>query len=305
MNWNEAIKQTLMQGIEQGFNQDELREMAAECAAYKLSEKALFGNLTVLHYRMYGGEGDGILQAAAAVEALVLSLDMIDDLQDGDNESAPWSKFRSDLALNIALGFSFLAQQMLLQAPFPSERKYEAAALLNAQLLTTVNGQMTDLLNAVYTEEQYMEMISGKSASLLVMAVQLGTLLGCGQTKIESAEFALQLGIAAQIKNDILDITNHEGKNDFWNRKRTLPVLMLLNYLEGENHWATEYFEGKLSYDEVKTKATEFEEVLEQSGALAYASVRMRLAYYRCLDVIESLPAQSEFKRILDQTIRL
>ncbi len=293
-----------MQGIEKGFNQAQLREMAVECASYKLANRTLFGNLTVLHYRMYGGEGEEIWEAAAAVEALVLSLDMIDDLQDGDNDKVPWSAMRGDIALNIALGFVFLAQHMLLQTNFSPERKHAAAALLNAQSLTTVGGQMTDLLNKLQTEEEYMEMISGKSASLLVMASQLGTLLACGETKIETTEFALQLGIAAQMKNDILDITNHSGKNDFWNRKRTLPVLMLLDYLEGENHWASDYFEGRLSYEEVKDKSKEFEEALEQSGALAYASVRMRIAYYRCLEIVETLPVETDYKRTLDEMIR-
>ncbi|OWA35264.1 hypothetical protein B9G55_11425 [Saccharibacillus sp. O16] len=304
MDWSLSIREALKEAINQGFGQETLRGQAAACADYKLQGRCMFGNLTMLHYQMYGGElqQDGI-RAAAAIEALVLALDMIDDLQDGDNPKTPWSQIRPDLTLNIALGFVFLSQHMLLQSGFDAVRKSAAAALLNAESLRTVSGQMTDLLNDIETEEDYMEMIAGKSASLLVLACQMGTLLACGEVKPETREYAELLGIAAQLKNDILDLTSEGEKNDFWNRKRTLPVLLLLGAVE-EGHWLREYFEGRLSREEAAHQADPFSDELERSGAIPYASVRMRVAYYRCLEVVENLSVEPEYKRILTEMIQ-
>ncbi|MCQ4087442.1 polyprenyl synthetase family protein [Saccharibacillus sp. JS10] len=304
MDWSAEIGQALTEGVKQGFQQPNLRQQALECVQYKLQNRCMFGNLTLLHYNMYQGELESeSIQVAAAVEALILALDMIDDLQDQDNDSPPWSKIRHDLALNIALGFVFLSQHMLLQSDFEPDRKSAAAALLNAQSLHTVSGQMTDLLNNIESEEQYIEMILGKSASLLVMACQVGTVLACGEIKPETREYAEQLGIAAQLKNDILDLTGNERKNDFWNRKRTLPVLLLLAEAKDDEAWMLDYFEGRASLEDVQEQAPHFQDRLERSGAIPYASVRMRVAYYRCLEIVENLSIDAPYKRVLLQTL--
>ncbi|WP_074048696.1 polyprenyl synthetase family protein [Paenibacillus ihumii] len=87
---------------------------------------------------------------------------------------------------------------------------------------------MRDLLNDIHTEESYIEMVSEKSAALIAAACMVGTLLATGERSEEVRLYAEHLGIAAQIKNDIRDLLNWDHKNDFLNRKRTLPTLYLI-----------------------------------------------------------------------------
>ncbi|HBU84673.1 polyprenyl synthetase family protein [Paenibacillus sp. 11B] len=297
------IEQILCQAIEKEFTDEVLCKQAVECVLYKLQGGTKIGNLTSLHYQIYGGEGKAIYRAVAAVELLLLALDMIDDLQDRDNTVAVWSSIPQECVLNIALGFVFLSQHLLLDSDFETTRKYKAAALLNTQAIKAVNGQMMDLTSRILSESEYIQTVVDKSASLIVMACQIGTVLACGESRVEVEEYAEQLGLAAQIKNDILDVMNREGKNDFWNRKKTLPVLALIAHLNGQSHWVIDYFEGRLTYKQVCNRINELLELLENSGALTYASVHMRIAYYRYLRLVEQLPIQDGFKKRLSAVI--
>lgn len=285
----EKIREELTQSVRQHFIVHHLHEQAKLFLDEKLKESLLFGKMTVLHYRMFGGEGDRIYQAAAAVEMMILGLDIIDDLQDQDNIGMAWSKVSPAIALNIAIGFLTMSQHTLLSSPFPQEHKLLAAQRMNAQILTAINGQTIDLLNDVNTEEDYIQMISQKSAALLVAACMTGTVLASGQEVEQVAEYALELGIAAQMKNDIRDLLNWEHKNDFLNRKRTLPTLFLLQSLTEEDFWVADYFEGRLQYEDVQDRKHELEQLVERSGASLYSSVKMRVHYYQYLERIDAM----------------
>ncbi|MFC4098460.1 polyprenyl synthetase family protein [Paenibacillus xanthanilyticus] len=292
----QPIESELRSCLSTYFVMPQLREHAQACVEAKLGESLLFGKMTVLHYRMFAGEDDRIYRAAAAVELMILSLDIIDDLQDRDNQEVPWSRFAPEIALNIALGFLTVSQKLLLTSGFPLERVQQAVQVLNRQVLTAIHGQTTDLLNAVASEEEYVAMIAQKSAALLVSACMIGTLLATGEWVEQVRHYAEELGIAAQIKNDIRDLLCWDRKNDFLNRKRTLPTLYLLQSLAEEDQWVAHYFEGRLPVEEILHRREEWERVLEKTGTLLYTSVRMRTHYYRYLELVGKLNLESGWK---------
>ena len=81
----------------------------------------------------------------------------------------------------ITIGMLTLSGELILSTGFPDERRLAAAELLNQGILIAVNGQMTDLYNDISSEEEYIEMVSQKSASLLVTASMIGTVLATGE----------------------------------------------------------------------------------------------------------------------------
>lgn len=285
----EMIEQEMRAGLRSFFTVPYLLEQGTACVEEKLRESLLFSRMTVLHYRAFGGMGKGIYRAGAAVELMILSLDIIDDLQDKDNKETVWSRMSPEIALNIALGLLTLSQQMLLNGDFPEERMSAAARLMNEQVLSAINGQTTDLLNDIDTEDEYIEMVRQKSAGLLVAACMIGTLLATGELHAEVRKYAEELGIAAQMKNDIRDLLNWDNKNDFWNRKKTLPTLYLLQSIPEGEEWVTDYFEARLQLEEVLHRKEEIERIIEQSGTFLYSSVRMRTHYYNYLDLVGKL----------------
>jgi octaprenyl-diphosphate synthase len=89
-------------------------------------------------------------------------------------------------------------------------------------------------------EEIYFRLIGDKTAALLAAACQLGALAG-GQSEaeIESlGEFGEKVGIAFQIRDDILDLLGEESRtgkpigNDIRENKITLPLLYALKQAE-------------------------------------------------------------------------
>ncbi|AOZ93432.1 polyprenyl synthetase family protein [Paenibacillus crassostreae] len=294
----DKMEKELQSSFQTYFIEPYLYEQALACIVDKHQESMLFGKMTVLHYRMFGGEGDDIYRAAAAVELMILGLDMIDDLQDQDNKGMVWNQLDPAITLNIAIGMLTLSQQMLLTSPFPLEWKHEATQIMCQQTLTAINGQTTDILNAIDNEDDYIHMVEQKSAALLVSACMVGTMLATGESELIQLvrSYAEELGIAAQIKNDIRDLVNWENKNDFLNRKKTLPTLFLLQSLSDEDRWVREYFEGRLQLEDVIHRQEDVEMIIEKSGTLLYTSVRMRTHYYKYLDLIDKLNMEPYWK---------
>lgn len=296
------IETEIREGLRIYFTVPDLYDQGIACVEEKLREAMLFGKLTVLHYQAFGGTGDAIFRAAAAVEMMILSLDIIDDLQDKDNKGMVWNQMAPEIALNIALGLLTLSQQMLLTSDFPLERTHEAVQIMNRQTLAAINGQTTDLLNNIGTEEDYIHMVMQKSASLLVSACTIGTLLATGKWNEQVRDYAEELGIAAQMKNDIRDLLNWGNKNDFWNRKKTLPTLYLLDSISEEEAWIADYFEERIELEEVLHRREEIERIIERSGTILYTSVRMRTHYYNYLEIVEKLGLEPHWK---DQMLAL
>ena len=115
------------------------------------------------------------------------------------------------------------------------------ASLATASLEMTW-GQRRDLMFETrhdVTVDMYLQMIAGKTAALITCATHGGALLACtgaraDQSLPEYAEFGRQLGMAFQIRDDILGIWGTESQTgkpsagDIRRRKKSLPVLLAL-----------------------------------------------------------------------------
>jgi len=90
--------------------------------------------------------------------------------------------------------------------------------------------------NWLLSESQYLEIITDKSASIFSAACRAGAMLaGAGkQQQKQLADYGLNVGIAFQITDDILDLVGSEAKtgkktgNDLDRDKLTLPLIHLL-----------------------------------------------------------------------------
>jgi len=86
------------------------------------------------------------------------------------------------------------------------------------------------------TQAGYLDIIKDKTASLFSTCCYLGGLAAAGSKEQLCAlsEYGLNLGMAFQITDDLLDITGDEGREgktlgtDFAQRKPTLPIIHLL-----------------------------------------------------------------------------
>lgn len=294
-----VIGQVMLKLVNEYFPVEELKNLISEFVTFKMKGHFPFGQLVILHYRMFNGRSQDIYLAAAAVELMILSLDIFDDLQDQDNSSVPWHEIDKAISMNIATGLLVLSAKALEQTSFDLNRKVMANNYITTRVLKAVNGQHTDLMDSIESEEDYVQMVRKKSGSLMASACLVGTALASEQHHDNVNKYGEQIGIIAQLRNDINDICRWNKKNDLINKKKTLPTLYLLNNQQPQYQFARDYFNGKLREGDLIKQQAEIRELIEKSGALEYTRVIIRLNQLQIIELIGNIGVGQEWKEKL------
>ncbi len=196
--------------------------------------KRLRPALTVLCARMCGYSGDRHINLAACVEfihtATLLHDDVVDEsaLRRGNaTANDVWGNKASVLVGDFLFSRSF---QLMV-----SDGSLKVLAILSDASAVIAQGevlQLTTANNPAISEEQYLEVVSAKTAALFAAACQLGAVV-TEKSEHEAAlrDVGMNLGIAFQIVDDALDYSARQetlGKtvgDDFREGKITLPVI--------------------------------------------------------------------------------
>lgn len=288
-----AIREYLLQ-------EKQLQQLYADCFAYKKKQGLPFSFITLQHYKVFGGTSSHIQHIADAVEQLILSLDIIDDWQDEDSDAAaPWMKIEKAQALNIALLFLNSSMNRIIASSFRNQNA--AARCMHQCLHISIEGQYLDIQNTITNEEQYITMCRKKSGSLLMLAALLGTLLATDDVPDYIAAYASDMGVAAQIANDMRDVVNITGKSDWRKKKRTLPILYLLHPKVEKGQLVRDYFAGTISFEELAERGDELVHIVKSSGALVYANAVRELYQNQAIAAIDGLQVDEKSKQVLKE----
>lgn len=230
--------------------------------------KGLRPVLCLLACESLGGDTEQALPIAAAVE-LTHNFSLIhDDIEDGDemrhHRPSLWSVYGRDKAIvaGIALwNVAYATINRSAERGLAPERVLEARRVLNEACIEMIEGQHRDLsyeLRSDVTLAEYLEMIEGKSAALLSAALKLGALVAAADSE-EQDRFALfgrQLGLAFQIRDDILGIwgegsaTGKPVGADIARRKKSLPIVHALQQVVGPARDALHAIYAKSTVDD-------------------------------------------------------
>ena len=184
--------------------------------------------LVVISGQIFGGKIDDLLYPAAAVEILHNSTLIIDDIIDHSefrrDKPTVWSKYGQSIAECTA--FSYLAS--VFTGLNKSTNSSKLIDLYSKTLKIIIDGEVKDILfersgredeNFVVenryitiTTDDYFEMIGQKTAILLKTCCQAGAISSnANDEQIELiGDFGFNLGMAFQIRDDILDIFGDE-----------------------------------------------------------------------------------------------
>ena len=175
---SDVLKKSILEMVETEISQPYLKEQLKQYVSFQSNNGFLFGELFILHYQMFNGKmGQEVYKVAAAIEALILSFDILDDFEDEDSLTNPWFN-EPNLALNATTALLFVSAKVIQNTQF--HNKNEAIAMLFEYALQSISGQHQDLLNIVRTEAEYIEMTMEKSGSLTKLACMLGVVLATG-----------------------------------------------------------------------------------------------------------------------------
>lgn len=291
---NQTLQHQLTTLIDKNFHQQDLKESALESIYYKEQEGFPFSKLAILHFELFGGTSDIIYQAAAAVEFLITSSDIYDDLQDNDNNIPPWSQWPPALAMNVATAFFAISNKLLSNLPIEETHK----KLINQLHLEAINGQHADLVETINTEQQYVKIAEQKAGSLVALASLVGTGLATPLYETIVKDYSVLLGVAEQIKNDLQDLLSFE-KNDWILRKKSLPILYL--YENNINSVVIDYFEGRTTFEEILEMKDEVHKSLTDSGAIMYTNFVIRKQQLLAVKLLEQLPFEQQQREKIKQ----
>ena len=247
--------------------------------------KMLRPALCLLSCEAAGGQRQQALPAAAAIE-LIHNFTLIhDDIEDASHSrhgrDTVWRVWGEAQAINAGDGMfalAHLAHHRLLEAGVAASRVLEAARLLDEAALALCEGQNLDLefeKRLDVTCDDYLTMVSGKTAALMGAATAVGALLGGASQEVVGAfkEFGRRLGVAFQIQDDVLGIwgdaaeTGKPAGDDIAARKKSFPVVYALEHASEDDRRSLRrtYGAGIVSPEGV----AEVLAVLERSGARA------------------------------------
>jgi octaprenyl-diphosphate synthase len=204
--------------------------------------KRLRPMLTLASAKMCGYEGRRHVALAACVEfihtATLLHDDVVDesDLRRGlATANAVWGNKASVLVGDFLFSRAF---QLMVE-----DGSLAVLGILSNASAVIAEGEVLQLMTAndtETTEHAYLEVIKAKTATLFAAACRVGAVVA-NRPKVEEEaldSYGLNLGIAFQIVDDVLDYAAHQatlGKevgDDFRDGKITLPVV--LSFLRGD-----------------------------------------------------------------------
>jgi len=197
--------------------------------------KRLRPALAILCARACGDEDDSHINLATIIEFIHTATLLHDDVVDNSNMR------RGKETANVLWG----NEASVLVGDFLYTRSFEMMVEMNSMRLMQIlshttnviaEGEVLQLLNchdASTTEARYLEVIHHKTAKLFESAGQLGAVISNAseEQEVAMAEYAMHLGSAFQLVDDILDYSESSetiGKNigdDLAEGKPTLPLI--------------------------------------------------------------------------------
>jgi competence protein ComQ len=296
---SEKISKTLYTIINEQIKQNELKEQLLGFFDYQSKREFPFGELLILHYKIFNGtETEEIYLVAAAVEMLILSFDMLDDFEDGDFKDKPWGG-KSDLALNTTTALLFLSANVIMNTGFKNKDK--GISILLNYALQSINGQHRDLLNNCRNEADYIDMTIQKSGSLVALSCSLGAVLAKADYPVEVETYSRYIGLIGQFNNDLADIKVWDEKNDLINKKFSLPIIYLLNYKDEELKFIHDYYEtdNKIEKKEIIKNQVLISNKFLETGAIAYAEVIKKVYQNKAIEELKKLNIEPYYINLL------
>lgn len=218
----EELKQSLRRIVSNYQLSDEF----SRCLTYLLDqhEGGDFSDLSKLHFQLNGGIlTKSIQEVFNLLELWILFTDIVDDIEDGDESK--WG-IEGNVLLNASTAFVSIVMLELQKVEIPY--KSEVTRLFCHYLLQAVDGQHHDLINEITSEEMYEAVVKKKSGSLIALSSLLGEVLATGKYTAKLEMSAHYIAMVAQLNNDYGDLLNLQ--RDLQDKKRTLPILYLLQY---------------------------------------------------------------------------
>ena len=268
------------------------------------SGKQLRPMLALMFARACTGRAtDAGIRYAAASELLHNATLLHDDVADGSElrRGKPTVMSLMGPSVSVLVGDYWLvkAMELILQ---DSDTDTTAIRIFSKTLSDLAEGEMLQLQKAQSgdtDEKDYLRIIYNKTASLFEAAcVSAAISAGVSEDVVKAArDYAVALGLAFQIKDDILDYSGTEsvGKPlgvDILEQKITLPLLGALNNVSGQKQAEVRgMVKDIVGRPELRDDVVSF---VKENGGLEYAKSRLEEYVNEAVHALDILPDSRE-----------
>ncbi len=271
----------------------------------------------LLSAELSGFRGEERIKLAAIIESIhtasLLHDDVIDNARMRRGKTAAHHIWGNQIVILVG---DYLYSNALKEAvSFRNQEIMEALSEATTFMTEGELFQLNKIADPGITEEDYIRIVSAKTGALISSACRIGGILGNLSEKEKEAlsRFGMQVGIAFQVSDDILDYVSDEnqfGKNlgkDLEEGKITLPLIHLLQKVDkkeseqiikiikegpqdGDLSWLTEKLKEYNSIESAMDKAREI--IIDAKKTLSIfpdSSVRDELFYLADYSIIRKV----------------
>jgi geranylgeranyl diphosphate synthase type I len=261
--------------------------------------------------KLVGGREEDAIPTAAALELLHTFTLIHDDIMDQDEKRRGVPTVHTQWGVPIAI----MAGDMLFATVYKAITSYtdtkhvtpkrilQVLKEISEATITLCEGQTRDMMfetKETVSEEEYFEMIKGKTAALFETSARCGGILG-GATKKQVkrlGRFGHYSGIAFQVIDDILGLTADEKilkkpvGNDIREGKRTLMVVYALE--KASKSQRKKILETLGNKDATPKQIQETINLIDSLGAISYAKKLAEKYIERAKKALASFPASED-----------
>lgn len=254
---------------------------------------------------------EGVVTCAAAAELMHTATLLHDDVVDESDlrRGAPTVRSLFSPGTSVLMGDYWLSKAVNLLSGLGNLR---IISLFSRTIEDLASGELLQMEKASSldaSEEDYMEIIRCKTASLFVSAVESAAIASGASEEYVSAlgRYALKLGLLFQIRDDILDYgsSSDTGKDtdcDISERKITLPLLCVFDAVPGSREKITAGMDGidisDPSSETTRRIVREVKRFVLENGGIEAARKKMRRLADEALEALDILP-EGRYRHLL------
>jgi len=273
--------------------------------------KRLRPYLVLKSCKLVGGKEEDAIPTAAALELLHTFTLLHDDIMDKDEKrrGVPTVHNQWGVPIAIVAGDLLFAKVYEAITTFTDSKRVTAKRILQVMkeiseaTVTICEGQTLDMMfesKETVSEDEYFEMIRGKTAALFETSARCGGILGgANKSQVEHlGEFGRYSGIAFQLIDDVLALTADEKVlkkpvgNDVREGKRTLIVVHALEKASKDQRKTI--LETLGNKDASPERIRETVELIDSLGAIDYAKEVAEKYIERAKEALASFPASED-----------
>lgn len=281
--------------------------------ALSMGGKRLRPALVLLAYNMVRCDVEEALPVALAVEVFhnftLLHDDIMDKAEMRRNNPSVYKKYNENIAILSGDAMSIMAYKYLLESS--SAQLPSMIALFSQTALEVCEGQQYDMDFESTMEvsiPEYIEMIRLKTAVLLAASLKLGALAADAPAKMADHlyDFGLNLGIAFQLQDDLLDVFADQDKfgkkigGDIVANKKTFLLLKALEVADAESKSVILGWIKQTDFD-AETKVLEITEVYNKLNIKKITEDHVEKFFRAAINILEEIDLPSEKKVEMNQ----